>query len=142
MVLIANRACHARFRSGAAELNPHAPSWHSFGQVRVAYFARRFELALDAAGRAPQWPKVRLFRVLALAQLDRETEAAAEFLGAHPDFRATEMAASLPLVCPRVRDFFFDGVRKAGLDGRGRADVHSAAAARDGVRGPERLVAS
>lgn len=128
----------------AFALNPHAPSWYFFGQVRVAYFARRFELAVDAAARAPQWPKVRLFRVLALAQLEHETEAAAaasEFRSAHPDFRSAEMAASLPLVCPHARDIFFDGVRRAGLDAGERANVPTVSAvARDEARGPERLM--
>ena len=115
----------------AFALNPHAPSWYFFSQVRVAYFARRFELALDAAARAPQWQKVRLFRVLALAQLGRGAEATAarsEFRAAYPEFRATEMAANLPLVCPQASEFFFDGVRKARLEVREPADARALAA--------------
>jgi TolB-like protein/class 3 adenylate cyclase/Tfp pilus assembly protein PilF len=138
LALLAKHVAEALGRPGEAAmlmeraftLNPHAPSWYFFGQVRVAYFARRFELALDAAARAPQWRTVRLFRILALAQLGRAAEAAAaasEFRAAHPAFRAAEMAASLPLLCPRVREFFFDGVRKVRLDAPEPAEVRALA---------------
>lgn len=103
----------------AFALNPHAPSWYFFGQVPVAYFTRRFELALDAALHAPPLRTSQLFRVLTLAQLGREAEAATaalEFRSAYPGFRPAGLVAGLPLICPRARDLFLDGLRKARLD--------------------------
>ena len=61
-------------------LNPHAPTWYFLHHIRVAYFGRLFELALDhfariksdpAASILPIRPQM-MFRILALAQLGRE----------------------------------------------------------------------
>ncbi len=103
----------------AFALNPHAPDWYSLGHMRAAYFARRFDAALDASRRAPPFQAARLFQVLALAQLGRTEEAAAAaraFREAYPGFRASEYVAREPLISPRVRSLFLDGARKAGLD--------------------------
>jgi adenylate cyclase len=106
----------------ALRLNPHTPPWYYFNLVRVAYFAHEFELALDAAARAPPLRETLLFRVLALAQLGRTAEAVAateELRKAYPSFRPGEHPAELverfPLVHPPARELFLDGARKAHL---------------------------
>ena len=101
----------------AFALNPHAPSWYFLGHARVAYFAQRFELALDAAARAPPLRVAKLFRALALAQLDREAEAnaaAQDFRAVDPGFRQIRAEAAATL-CMAARELFSDGVSKAGL---------------------------
>lgn len=100
----------------AFALNPHAPSWYYLGYVRVAYFARRFELVLDAAARATPLRSPKLFRALALAQLGREAETATavrELYDADPGLQVVEREATgLDL---GARTLLFDGMRKARL---------------------------
>jgi len=100
----------------AFTLNPHAPSWYYLGYVRVAYYAGRFALALDAAARATPMRPQRLFRVLALAQLGCEAEMAVavrELRAADPDLQVVEAEAAG--LSPATRDLFLDGVHKARL---------------------------
>jgi TolB-like protein len=102
----------------AMRLNPHASPCNLFNLARVAYFAREFALALDAAARAPPVCDALLFRVLALAQLGRIAEAIAaaeELRQKYPHFRPTELVERFPLVHPPARELFLDGARKAHL---------------------------
>jgi adenylate cyclase len=102
----------------AMQLNPHAPPWYFFNLLRVAYFAREFELALDAAARAPAFCDTLLFRALALAQLGRTVEAVAtaeEMRRTYPNYNAAQLVERFPLAHPPVRELFLDGLRKAHL---------------------------
>jgi adenylate cyclase len=105
-------------------LNPHAPTWYFLHHIRVAYFGRLFELALDhfariksdpAASILPIRPQM-MFRILALAQLGREVEvgiAVRELceIDANLNIISTEAAFNTGA----ARDLFEDGLYKAHL---------------------------
>ena len=108
-------------------LNPRAPTWYYLLHIRVAYFARLFELALDyfarlATDAATQGLPLRLqklFKTLALAQLGRRMEAtvaAQELYAVDPDLRVAEQEVAG--LCPAARNLFLDGLHKAKLGSR------------------------
>lgn len=105
-------------------LNPTVPTWYYLNQIRVPYFARRFDMVLDQFTRLmadAMFSKRRLraqklFKVLALAQLDRVEDADV----ALRDLRVVDptlavIAREAAGLCPNARDLFRDGLRKAGL---------------------------
>jgi TolB-like protein len=102
----------------AFALNPFAPAWYYLGATRVAYVAEYFAEAAEFALRAPALRMPRLFRVLALAQRNREDEARAAFTAYREQFGPDAFAqalAALPPLCPDARHLLEDGLRKADL---------------------------
>jgi adenylate cyclase len=107
-------------------LNPHAPSWYYLQHIRTVYFARRFDLVLEYFTRLRSDPAMsalelrpqKLFKVLALAQLARETEAAlarSELCSTGHAFGVIEKEWT-GLLCQSARDLFLDGLSRAGLN--------------------------
>jgi TolB-like protein len=105
-------------------LNPHAPSWYYVHHIRVAYFARHFDLVLDHFGRLMSSSSTRmmalraqkLLNILALAQLGREAEvtvAIRELRDSDPNLAIIQFEAVG--LCPAALGLFVDGVRKAQL---------------------------
>ena len=104
-------------------LNPHVPGWYYLHHIRVAYFARLFDLVLEqfarlmssSAGMMPLRAQ-KLFNALALAQLGRDVEvivAVRELRDSDPNLGIIQIEA-LGL-CPTALELFFDGLRKAQL---------------------------
>ena len=105
-------------------INPSVPTWYYLNHIRVPYFARRFDMVLDHFARLVSDPAIgsrrlraqKLFRVLALAQLDRVEDAGV----ALRDLRVVDptlavISREAAGLSPNARDLFRDGLRKAGL---------------------------
>jgi TolB-like protein len=100
------------------ELCPTPADWYFMHWARVAYFARDYERALNAARRAPDLKTVRLFEILSAAQLgqtDNLGRLRATFEKRYPAFNLAEFMQSQPIVGTRATALFLDGVAKAGL---------------------------
>ena len=100
------------------ELCPTPADWYFMHWARVAYFARDYERALNAARRAPDLKNVRLFEILSAAQLghtDSLGRLRAAFEKRYPAFNLAEFMQSQPIVATRATALFLDGVAKAGL---------------------------
>jgi class 3 adenylate cyclase/TolB-like protein len=99
-------------------LCPTPADWYFMHWARVAYFARDYQKALNAAKRAPDLKTVRLFEILSAAQLgqtDNLGRLRAAFEKRYPAFNLAEFMQSQPIVGTRATALFLDGVAKAGL---------------------------
>ena len=107
-------------------MNPHAPSWYYVHHIRVAYFARLFDLVLDHFARLMSSSSTRmmalhgqkLFNILALAHLGRNAEvivAIRELRDSDPNLGIIQIEAVG--LCPAALGLFVDGLRKAQLHG-------------------------
>lgn len=105
-------------------MNPHAPSWYYVHHIRVAYFARLFDLVLDHFARLMSSSSTRmmalrgqkLFNILALAHLGRNAEmivAIRELRDSDPNLGIIQIEAVG--LCPAALGLFVDGLRKAQL---------------------------
>jgi TolB-like protein len=100
------------------KLCPITADWYFMHRVRVDYFACEYERALTAARRAPDLKSVRLFEILAAAQLGRVgdlTRLRAAFAERYFAFDVAEFMQSQPIVGSRATALFHDGIAKAGL---------------------------
>lgn len=107
-----------RMMARAYALNPSAQPWYFLGATRVAYFAEDFERAVDLAVRAPILRLPQLFRVLALAQLDRCEDVQIALREHRERFGPNGVQgalAGLPPLCPSSRTLLNNGLSKAGL---------------------------
>lgn len=101
-------------------LNPLAPPWYHLGATRVAYFSADFEEAVWQSQRAPKLRVPQLFRVLALAQLDRVAAAqvaSQQYLAQFGPNGVTGALSALPPLCPSAQALLTEGICKAGLEG-------------------------
>jgi TolB-like protein len=111
-----------RMMARAFALNPSAPPWYFLGATRVAYFAEDFEKTVDLATRAPMLRLPQLFKVLALAQLDRQEEVQAALQDHRDRFGSSGVQgalAGLPPLCPSAKALLSRGLSKAGLESAG-----------------------
>jgi adenylate cyclase len=108
-----------RMMARAFALNPSAPPWYFLGATRVAYFAEDFEKAIDLASRAPMLRMPQLFKILALAQLDRQSEAKAVLQNHKNRFGIDGVQGALgglPPLCPSAKSLLRQGLEKAALE--------------------------
>lgn len=99
-------------------LCPTPADWYFMHWARVAYFARDYERALNAARRAPDLKTVRLFEILSAAQRGRTDELCrlrAAFVERYPAFDVAEFMRFQPIVGTHATALFLDGIAKAGL---------------------------
>jgi len=102
----------------ARSLSPVASRFHHLSLTRIAYFEQAFECAVESAKRSPECLPIRLFEILATAQLGRAevAELARVFAVEYPAFHPREYLDDHPITARGARKLFLEGVEKAGLD--------------------------
>jgi tetratricopeptide (TPR) repeat protein len=103
----------------AQRLNPNAPNWYYIGLGKSALYTRRFALAVEALGRAPDIP-VRWWNAAAADALNGDIEAARRavkrLLELNPKASARQIVSDrAEWGNPTARDLFLEGARLAGL---------------------------
>jgi hypothetical protein len=101
-------------------LNPYVPSWYYIHHIRVAYFARLFDLVLDhfanliSRSVQMQLRAQKLFKALALAQFGRKAEVIeviSELRHVDPNLAIIQTEAQG--LCRTALELLVDGLRKA-----------------------------
>ena len=100
----------------AFALNPHAPDWYPLYHARAAYFARRFDTALEASRRAaPDGKAVPGARAGPTRPRGGRCGGGTGVPRSPPGLQGGRVRRARAPDFPRARALFLDGVRKAGL---------------------------